>query len=95
MQDCKYSEASYSMNVQGYIQSGILQDYCLGLLGPEEMRQVEQQAAAHPEIRADLEACRQALEHYVRSLAIPVPEVVKSKALELINNLSNESGDIK
>jgi len=80
------------MNAQGYIQSGIIQDYCLGLLGPQEMLHVEQQAAAYPEIRVELEACRQALEQYVRSLAMPVPEEVKSRAQDLIDNLSSESG---
>lgn len=83
------------MNEQGYIQSGIIQDYCLGLLGPEEMLLVEQQAAAYPAIRAELEACRQALEQYVRSLALPVPELVKGRALELIDNLPGGNEGIK
>ena len=48
------------MNVQAYIQSGIVHDYCLGLLDPEEMQDVERHAAAFPEVRAELEACRQA-----------------------------------
>ena len=83
------------MNEQGYIQSGIVQDYCLGLLGPEEMLQVEQQAAAYPAVRAELEACRQALEQYVRSLAMPVPEMVKGRAFDLIDSLSGENKGIE
>jgi anti-sigma factor RsiW len=78
------------MNVQAYIESGIIHDYCLGLLGPADMQETERHAAAYPEIRAELEACRQALEQYVRSLAIPVPGPVKNKALGFIDNLSKE-----
>jgi len=90
VQDCNYSEASYNMNAPAYIQSGIIHDYCLGLLGPADMQEVERHAAAYPEIRAELEACRQALERYVRSLAIPAPLMVKNKALGVIDNLSHE-----
>lgn len=78
------------MNVHVYIETGIVQDYCLGLLSPAEMEEVERHAAIYPPIRAELEACRLALEKYVRSLAIPAPDMVKNKALGVIDNLKEK-----
>jgi hypothetical protein len=78
------------MDVQAYIQSGIIQDYCLGLLCNNEMQEVEQHAAISPEIKTELRACRQALEQYARSLAMPVPPALKNKMLGLVDNLARE-----
>lgn len=49
------------MNIQEYIQSGVLELYAMGALPPEEMREVEGLASAHPEIRKEISAIELAL----------------------------------
>jgi mannose-6-phosphate isomerase-like protein (cupin superfamily) len=46
------------MNVQEYIVSGILQEYCLGLLSEKEKEVVERNCRQYPAIQAALDACR-------------------------------------
>lgn len=52
------------MRIEEYISSGILEAFVTGSLSPEEMREVEAMAAAHPEVRRELEAIELALENY-------------------------------
>ncbi len=78
------------MDVEVYIASGILEEYCLGLLAAEDMLQVEQHAAAYPQIRAEIHAFCQALEQCALLAAVPVPAPVKNKLLDLVDNLAKE-----
>ncbi len=55
------------MNAGDYITSGILQDYCLGLLTQEEERKVEEMCHEHPQVTEELQLLRQALEKYAGS----------------------------
>lgn len=52
------------MQIEDYISSGILEAFVTGSLTPEEMREVEAMAAAHPEVRRELDAIELALENY-------------------------------
>lgn len=55
------------MNADDYITSGILQDYCFGLLTDEEERKVEAMCHAYPQVAGELQLLRQALEKYAGS----------------------------
>ena len=43
-----------SMNIAEYIESGVLYNYCLGILSAEENAEVERLAAQYQEIRKEL-----------------------------------------
>ena len=43
------------MNLKAFIESGILEMYCMGLTSDEERRMVEQLAAEYPDVRTELE----------------------------------------
>jgi hypothetical protein len=55
------------MIAHDYITSGILQDYCLGLLGEEDERKVEAMCHAYPQVARELKLLRLALEKYAGS----------------------------
>jgi hypothetical protein len=58
---------SERMIAQDYITTGILQDYCLGLLAEEDERKVEAMCHAYPQVARELQLLRQALEKYAGS----------------------------
>lgn len=58
---------SERMITQDYITSGILQDYCLGLLTEADERKVEAMCHAYPKVARELQLLRQALEKYAGS----------------------------
>ena len=78
------------MDLKKYIESGIVQDYCLGILSTREIEQVEQQAAIYPEIQQEIESYQQVLEKYALSLTEAVPAELKSQTLSLLDNLKKE-----
>lgn len=55
------------MNVGDYINSGILQDFCLGLLKKREEIEVEAMCRQYPEITLELRLLRKALEKFAGS----------------------------
>jgi hypothetical protein len=52
------------MNTDEYITSGILHDFCLGLLTNEEEKKVEAMCYHYPQIAEELSLLRQAIEKY-------------------------------
>ncbi|MFB9864331.1 anti-sigma factor [Rufibacter immobilis] len=64
------------MNIQEYIESGVLELYAAGGLTPHQSAEVEQVAAQHPEVRAALDTCLRAMEAYALTYAsAPRPEL--------------------
>ena len=78
------------MDSKAYIASGIIEDYCLGILSNEESRKVEQYAQLHSEIEHEINAFMLALEQYAQDNAINPDEQTKTKIFQLIDNLSTE-----
>lgn len=78
------------MNVQEYLASGILQDYCLGFLSNEEMQEIESHAKLHPEIQDEISANKRALENYANQLAQQPSDSVKAKLFQSIDVLIEE-----
>lgn len=54
------------MNIQEYIESGILETYLAGELDHEEMLAVDKMAAQHPEISEELTRLRESIVRYAR-----------------------------
>ena len=72
------------MDLQSFLQSGILEAYVLGQVTDQERAEVERMAAAHPEVRTELEAIELALEKVALANAVPPPAGLKEKVLEEI-----------
>lgn len=73
------------MNIQAYIESGILEEYVLGQLPPDQRAEVESMAAQHPEIRSEINTIEEALSKYGMSFAKPLPASVKANVLDRIS----------
>jgi anti-sigma-K factor RskA len=57
------------VNIQEYIESGVLELYAMGALPPAEMKEVEELAEAHPEVRAEIRAIEEALGELAAAVA--------------------------
>lgn len=69
------------LNIQDYIESGILEHYALGGLDPGERAEVETYAAQHAEIREELERITLALDGYASAHAVTPPADMKARVL--------------
>ncbi|WP_400191206.1 anti-sigma factor domain-containing protein [Hymenobacter sp. B81] len=69
------------MNIQDYIESGQLELYVLQQLAPAEQAEVEQLAAQHPAVRAELERIEQALNGYAAAHAQQPPAGMRERVL--------------
>ena len=72
-------------SIQAYIESGILELYVMGITSPEETRKVEQMAAAHAEIRQEINAISSTLEAYALAHAVPPKPDAKPLLLATID----------
>jgi anti-sigma-K factor RskA len=78
-------------NIKAYIESGILELYVLGDLSPEERLQVEEMAAKHAVVKAEIDQIEQSLELYAEEYAVEPPEAVRDKVLNgLLINLGDD-----
>ena len=73
------------MDIKAYIASGILEQYVLGKLSPQEEAEVEQIAGQHPEIRQELSAIELALEEYALLHGRTPPPGVLSAILQRLH----------
>jgi mannose-6-phosphate isomerase-like protein (cupin superfamily) len=78
------------MDIKAYIASGIIEDYCLGVLNEQEMQEVDRLAADYALIRKEIISYQQSFEKYARSFARPTPEGLRKKTLALFDNLLKE-----
>ena len=62
------------MNIKKYIESGILENYVLGLISDMEIQEVEQNLLQYPELKNEVYQIEDALAIYALSKAIPMPE---------------------
>jgi anti-sigma-K factor RskA len=76
------------MNIQEYINSGIIEDYCLGVLSPEERQAVAQNAMLYPEIQTAIEENELALKRYVEDTSVDkqTNPMEKELLLKLLKN---------
>ncbi len=79
------------MDLQSFIQSGLLESYVLGQCTRSERVLVEQMLAQHPEVRAEMSAIEQALEGYATSQAIAPPQALKG---QIIGAIGREAGPL-
>lgn len=56
------------MDLEKYLSSGVIEDYCLGVLSPEETQEVAQNAKQFPEIEEAIRIIEEVLKKYATSL---------------------------
>jgi len=78
------------MDTKAYISSGIVEQYCLGMLPDTERSAVESYAAEYPEIKNEIERVSDAIETY--ALANPVQPANSVKAKVLLAAYETQSG---
>ncbi len=75
------------MDLQSFIQSGLLEAYVAGQCTAAERQEVARMAEQHPEVRAELAQIEQALETFAVANAIAPPVGLKGRILDQIDNL--------
>lgn len=78
------------MNKEEYISSGLIEDYCLGILDEKQMSAIEQAAAEHTEIKQKIKSFQQSLEQYAFEFSKTPAETLKNKIFSVIDNLALE-----
>lgn len=68
-----------------FIESGVLELYVMGATSPQETQTVEQMAAAHPEIRQEIDVISEQLERYAMASAVKPRDTVKTLLLTTID----------
>lgn len=81
------------MNIEEIINSGILNDYCLGLLTSDEKKKVEQLGNEYPEIAAELKALQNGLENYALKKNSEKKTALKQKIWNAINKTDKSEND--
>ena len=72
------------MNIQEYIESGILESYVLGATTQAESIEVERLAEEYPAIQLELMALQGTLENYALQYAQEPPATLKNSVMEAI-----------
>ncbi len=79
------------MNKEEFLQSGLLEQYVLGLTDAEETKKVEEFLQDYPELREEAKAMHAAIEHYASRYAISPPEKLKHRILQEIDKMEDPS----
>ncbi|MCB0451524.1 MAG: anti-sigma factor [Aequorivita sp.] len=82
------------MTPEEIIASGNLELYVCGALSPEEVTEVEEAIAAHPEVKREIELIEESLLHLAETVAPPVQAMTWTYILNSIRNVKN-IGDTK
>lgn len=69
------------MDLQQYIESGVIEEYALGVLPDAERQEVERLAAAHPEIQREIDAVLRGLDLYAEAHAVTPPPAMRERVL--------------
>ncbi|MBO0358904.1 anti-sigma factor [Hymenobacter sp. BT186] len=69
------------MDTQQYIESGVLEEYALGILPEAERAEVERLASIHPDIRHELDAIIMGLDAYAEAHSLTPPPAMRDRVL--------------
>jgi mannose-6-phosphate isomerase-like protein (cupin superfamily) len=79
------------MNIREYIDTGILELYCLGALSPQEMEEVQHMMTMHTEVKNEIDSIQAAMETYTQKYAVTPPAHLEHAIGNLLDNLSKEA----
>ncbi|SEU07878.1 anti-sigma factor [Hymenobacter actinosclerus] len=80
------------LDVQHYIESGILEEYALGVLSADERAEVERVAQQEPAVGRELAAVISGLDAYAEAHALAPPAGLRERVLEAWENSIRETG---
>src|SRR4051812_36310112 len=72
------------MNIQAYIESGVLEQYCLHLLNVDEEAEVLKNCALYPAIKQELAAIENTIEKIADNQSVVPDERLKQKILNTL-----------
>lgn len=78
------------MDIRAYIESGVIEDYCLGILDAAAMQGVAQNAALYAEVQDEIDACQTALKKFAADFGHGPKQQAKQNLLNIIDSLSAE-----
>ncbi len=79
------------MDKEKFLESGLLEQYVLGLTNAEESAMVERYADAFPEVQHEIAHLRDGLEAYVKDQSTMPPKGLKEQILNKIDELEQEN----
>lgn len=79
------------MDIKKYIESGILEDYILGLISDSQIKEVEQNLLQYPELKKELNQIEDALATYAQAKAKPMPAGLSAQIMQSINSLETSA----
>ncbi len=82
------------MNIPDYIESGVLEDYCLGALNQVQMAEVEKYCAEYPELKKELMCLQSGLERYVVEQPVWRKAALKDDIWAVLNNVNVEEAAV-
>ncbi len=80
------------MNIQEYIESGVLEMYALGVCSAEEKAEVETMLANHPELKSELLKIEDTLGTFAQTQAVEPSAALKSRVMSSIQ--SDRTGSV-
>jgi anti-sigma-K factor RskA len=77
------------MDLKEYLSSGIIEDYCLGVLNPDDMRNVARNAERYKEVKDTIENYESVLKEYAENLDVDNEMGMKKEEilLKLLNRM--------
>jgi anti-sigma-K factor RskA len=72
------------INIEEYINSGVLEQYALGLTSVTESEEIALLLKQYPELRSELSKIEESLEIFAKQYAKPLPDYLKTKILNSI-----------
>ena len=81
-------------DVNEYINSGNLEQYCLDMFNPVLSQQVTELSAAHPEVKKELSEIELAIEQLAQSHAVAPGAALKNRVLNALGFFDDEKIDL-
>lgn len=75
------------MNKEQFLNTGLLEQYALGVTNEEETQTVEQYLEKFPELQKEVDEIRKAIENYAIQQAVTPPKHIKPSILSTISNI--------
>ncbi|MFK8046438.1 MAG: anti-sigma factor [Crocinitomicaceae bacterium] len=87
------------MDIEQYINSGIIESYVLGAASNQEQQEIACLSAIYPEINDAVKTAQESLEKYISTMAVQPPEALKAEILNSIATVkqveNNDESDLK
>ena len=79
------------MDIKEYIYSGVLEEYCLGMLDEEQSAFVVQMSMLYPEVKRELDNIQTAFEYFAQDNAIEVNPRVRGNIISALEHTFSDT----